>query len=110
MIIKLLVFIALYCVWVIAALAGVFSVFTVGLPPGVFPWPAILVYLVLIMVPIWLFVRWFNAEPGWVKAVQAEGKEATATLLSVKDTGIVIKRSVAVVKLQLRVEPADEPP
>jgi hypothetical protein len=108
--IKLLIFIPLYCVWVMAALAIVFGVFTAGLPPGELPFPAVIVYLVVILIPVWLFTKWLNADPAWVKKVEADGKPAKATILSVKNTGMVINNTVAVVKLQLRVEPPGEAP
>src|SRR5262249_28508507 len=108
MITKIIVFIVLYCVWVMVALAGSFGIFTP--PGGEVPFIAIVVYLVLIMVPIWLFVKWFNAVPGWVKTVQEQGKQAPATILSVKETGMVINRTIDVVRVRLRVEPADDAP
>src|SRR5450432_1966629 len=107
---KIFIFIPLYCVWVLAALFIVFGVFTAGLPAGEVPFPAIVVYLAVIMFPVWLFRKWMNATPRWVQKVQADGKQATATILSVNNTGIVINNTVAIVKLQLRVEPLNDAP
>ena len=110
LILKIFLFIAFYCVWVMASLAIVFGVFTAGLPAGELPLPAIIVYLVVILIPIWVFAKWINAEPRWMKKVLAEGKQAPATILSVKNTGVVINNTEAIVKLQLRVEPSGEAP
>jgi hypothetical protein len=107
---KIIIFIALFCVWVMAVVFLLFGVFTAGLPAGQIPFPAIAVYIVATMIPVWPFVEWMNATPGWMKKVQAEGKPATATILNVKHTGVVISHAGAVVKLQLRVEPPDEAP
>lgn len=108
---KVLIFIPLYCVWVVAALN-----FNIGVLCPVcattdgFEWVAIGLYLVLIMVPMALFIWWVVAPPGWVKKVEANGQSAPATILSVKNTGVVINNTIAVVKLQLRVEPPNAAP
>lgn len=110
MIKKILIFIPLYCVWVAAASYSIFGLCSACLDPGPLQLLSIALYLVIIMIPAWLFIKWVNAVPRWVKKVQADGKQATATILSVKDTGMVINNTVALVKLQLRVEPPDEAP
>jgi hypothetical protein len=110
MLMKVLIFIPLYCVWVGAASYLAFGVFMADQPEGASPLPAVIAYLVAILIPVWLFIKWMYATPGWMGKVQAEGKQATATILNVKNTGMVINNTVAVVKLQLRVEPPDEAP
>lgn len=84
MIWKVLIFVALYCVWVMVALAGTFGVLINS--EGYLNPLGLVLYLALILAPIWLFNKWFNAVPVWVRKVQAEGKQAPATVLSVKDT------------------------
>jgi hypothetical protein len=107
---KIIIFITFFCVWVLAVVFLIFGVFTAGLPVGQIPFPAIAVYIVATLVPVWLFWEWMNAKPGWMKKVRAEGKLATATILHVKNTGVVINTAGEVVKLHLRVEPSDEAP
>jgi Short C-terminal domain len=101
---KALIFVALYVVWVIVASSVAFKGRS---DPGFVP---IIGYMVAIMVPMGLFLWWFAAVPGWVKKVEADGQPAEATILSVKNTGVVINNTVAVVKLRLRVEPPNEAP
>lgn len=108
MIIKVIVFVVLYCVWVMVALAGVSSVLVNS--EGYLNPLGLVLYIALIMVPIWLFNKWFNGVPSWVAKVRAEGKQAPATILSVKETGMIINRTIDVVKVQLLVEPSGEPP
>ncbi len=108
MIKRVLIFVVLYCGWVVAASYMAFGMCTACTKPGALEWLAIAGYLVVIMIPIWLFMRWMNTSPGWVKEVEANGKPAMATILSVKNTGMVINNTVAVVNLRLRIEPPDE--
>jgi putative oligomerization/nucleic acid binding protein len=108
--IMLLIFLPLYGVWVVAAGYVLFGLCTACLDPGPLQLLSIVGYLVVILIPIWPFIKWMTAAPSWVKKVEADGKPATATILSVKNTGIVINNTVAVVKLQLRVEPPNEAP
>jgi Short C-terminal domain len=89
---------------------SVFGLCTACLGPGLLQLLAIGGYLVVILLPIWPFIYWMTAGPGWIKKVETDGKQATATILSVKDTGMVINNTVAVIKLQLRVEPSNEAP
>ena len=110
MIKKVFIFLPLYCVWVAVASYSVFGLCTACLDPGPLQLLSIVGYLILIMIPFWPFVVWVNASPRWVEQVKADGKQASATILSVKDTGMVINNTVAVVKLQLRVEPPNEAP
>ncbi len=110
MIKKVLIFMSLYCAWVLAASYIAFGVCTACTSPGTLEWLAIAGYLVVIMIPVWLFMRYLNASPGWVKQVEANGQQANATILSVQNTGMVINNTVAVVKLHLRVEPPNEAP
>jgi hypothetical protein len=110
MIYKVLAFIPIYCAWVGAASYAIFGLCTACLEPGLLQLVSILGYLVVIMIPVVAFILWLNAKPGWAKQVEANGKSATATILSVKETGLVINNTVAVVKLQLRVEPLNEAP
>ena len=110
MIKKVILFILLYCVWVLAASYIAFGVCTACTSPGMLEWLAIAGYLVVILIPVWLFMKYMNASPGWVKQVEANGKQASATILSVQNTGLVINNTVAVVKLHLRVEPPNEAP
>ena len=105
---KVVVFILLYIVWVMVALAGSFGIFTTS--DGNVSFFAIIIYLVLIMIPVWLFTKWFNGTPAWVKKVEAEGKQAPATILSVKDTGMLINRTIEVIRVKLRVEPPNDAP
>jgi len=105
---KVILFIILYIVWVMVALAASFGIFTT--PDGNVSIFAIIIYLILIMVPVWLFTKWFNGTPAWAKKVEAEGKQAPATILSVKDTGMLINRTIEVIRLNLRVEPPDDAP
>lgn len=107
---KLLLFIPLYCVWVVVALQIPFGWCTACLAPGPLQILAILGYLVAIMIPMWLFFKWLNSVPRWIKTVAATGQPATATLLSVTETGLVINNTRVVVKLHLRVEPPNAPP
>jgi hypothetical protein len=107
---KILIFLPLYCVWVAAASYLMFGVCRACLDPGALQWLSIVVYLGLILIPIWPFMKWLNADPRWMKKVEADGQQATATILSVKNTGIVINNTVALVKLRLRVETPDEAP
>jgi hypothetical protein len=107
---KVYIFILLYCAWVVAASYIAFGVCTACTSPGPLEWLAIVGYLVAIMIPVWVFIKWLNAGPRWMKQVEADGIQATATILSVKNTGVVINNTVALVKLQLRVEPSNEAP
>ncbi len=111
MLMKILLFVVLYVVWVLVTMAVVFGALTVGLAPGVVPFPAIAVWLVVIMIPAWWFNRYLTHAPGWTNGVLATGTQATATVLSVKNSGVSFNygRRV-VVKIQLRVEPDGEAP
>ena len=110
MIKKYLIFIPLLCVWVVVGVYIAFGLCRACLEPGPLEWLAFILYLASVVIPVWLFSKWLTAVPGWIKKVEAQGKQATATILSVKNTGVVINNTIAVVKLQLRVEPPDEAP
>ena len=56
-----------------------------------------------------LFWVLMSRKPGWNKQVLMNGKQAPATVLSVSDTGVRYGNMDFVVKLQLQVQPADEP-
>lgn len=107
---KVLLFIPFYCLWVAGASYAIFGLCTACLNPGLLQLASIGGYLVVIMIPMVAFIRWLTASPSWAKQVEAQGKQAPATILSVKDTGVVINNTVAVVNLQLRVEPPNEAP
>lgn len=107
--VKILLFILFYFVWVLVALAISFGLFTVGQPAGVIPLPAIIVYIVAIMVPIWFFTRWLNAPPGWTKKVMEEGKTARATVTSVGGGGFRVNGRI-VWTIKMRVERLGEEP
>ncbi|MEO8607839.1 MAG: DUF3592 domain-containing protein [Chloroflexota bacterium] len=109
MITKILLFLAFYIVWVIGSLAVIFGAFTSDQQPGVVPFPAIALYLIAILIPVWLFNRWVMREPGWSKTVLADGKQATATIVSVKDAGFSLNKA-RFYKIKLRIEPRDEEP
>jgi hypothetical protein len=108
MIAKILLFVVFYIFWVMGALAVIFGLFTNPEHPGDIPFIAIILYLVVIMIPVVLFNRW-SIKPRWVDKVQANGKQATATILSVTDTALRINYR-RIVKIKLRVEPRDEEP
>jgi len=110
MIKKILIFLPLYIVWIGAAGYMLFGLCTACLDPGLLQLASIGGYLVVIIIPVLLFILWMNAVPGWMEKVQADGTEATATILSVENTGMVINNTVAVVKLRLRVDPPNEAP
>ena len=80
------------------ALAGSFSIFTT--PDGNVSFFAIIIYIILIMIPMWLFTKWFNGTPGWLKKVESDGKDAAASILSVTNTGMVINNTIVVVKVR----------
>jgi hypothetical protein len=104
--VKILLFVVFYIFWVIAALFVVFGLMLAGQEPGVIPLPAIIVYGVVIMIPVLLFNRSMG-EPGWVKTVRADGKAASATVLSVSYSGVRLNRRY-IYKVKLRVEPRDD--
>ncbi|HEY3288888.1 MAG TPA: SHOCT domain-containing protein [Anaerolineae bacterium] len=106
MIWKLVVFVPLYMVWVLVALALSMSVF----PPEKLALPMIVTYIILIMAPIWLFYKWYNAAPSWEASVKATGKTATATVTKVRSLGITINNSISIVRVSFHVEPHDEAP
>ncbi len=103
---KFLIFFPLYFVWVMVALAIAFG----SSNSDSLQFLSVILYLVLIMIPVWLFTKWLNYVPRWVKAVEDNGKEAIATVVSVKDTGMIINRTIVVIKVRLRVEPIDDAP
>jgi hypothetical protein len=107
---KVFIFLPLYCVWVVTASYIAFGACTACTSPGTLEWIAIVGYLVVIMIPFWPFIKWLNAVPSWVKPIEANGKQAAATIVNVQNTGMVINNTMALVKLQLRVEPPDEAP
>ncbi len=107
---KFLIFFPPYAVWAVVAVYLVFGLCRACVNPGPLQWLALILYTASVMIPVWLFIKWLTAVPGWMKKVEAEGKQATATILSVKNTGTVINNTVALVKLHLRVEPPDEAP
>jgi len=98
---KLLLFFGIYCVWVLIALGISLYILPIDKVAPL----TILLYLFLIMTPIWLMGKFQNRTPGWIKRVQDEGKDATATIIKVGDTGITINNRVVVILVQMRVEP-----
>ena len=105
--VKVLLFIPLYCVWVMGTLAASLSIFTT--PSGDTSPFGILLYIVLLFPPIWVFMKVLNAKPRWTAKVLADGKQANATILSVTDTGTRINNA-AIISLKLRVNPTDDAP
>ncbi len=103
MIVKVLVFVVFYIVWVMGSLSVIFGIFTDPKHPGDIPFIAIVLYLVAIMIPVVLFNRW-GIKPRWVEKVRSNGKLAPATIVSVTDTAMRINyRQIS--KIKLRVEP-----
>lgn len=105
MILKILLFMVFYIFWVLAALFVVFGLMLAGQEPGVIPLPAIIVYIVVIMIPVLLFNRSMG-KPGWVKTVQVEGTLASAKVISVNYTGVRLNHR-SIYRVKLRVEPRD---
>ncbi len=108
-VLKTLLFFVFYVFWVMGSLAVIFGAFTSRQDPGNISFLAIILYLVVILIPIWLFNRWVNGQPGWVKTVLAEGKQAPATIQNITDSWVSVNRA-RLIKLSLHVEPPDEAP
>src|SRR5579859_3448145 len=106
---KVLVFMVLYIVWIMVALFVMISLFMNQETSTLNPLGCVF-YAALIMPPIWLFQKWVNAAPRWEKKVETKGVQAPATIVSVKDTGMVINNTISVIRLRLRVEPPGETP
>lgn len=106
---KVLVFMVLYIVWIMLALFVMMSLFVNQETSTLNPLGCVF-YAALIMPPVWLFQKWVNAAPRWEKKVETEGVQAPATIVSVKDTGMVINNTISVIRLRLRVEPPGEAP
>ncbi len=106
---KIVLFFLFYIVWVLAALYFSFGLFSSGQSDGNISPLSIGVYIVAIMVPIFLFNRWLTGEPGWVKTVSADGKQAKATVLSIGGGGFRVNRRI-LWTIKLRVEPLGEQP
>jgi hypothetical protein len=107
--IKIFVFLPIYIIWLMAfgfLLFGVCKPCYLG--PSSIELLSMLIYVILLVIPLRLFYLWVWAEPRWVKKVQSDGKQAIATILSIKNTGLVINNSIAVVNLKLRIQPSDD--
>ncbi len=107
---KILGLFALYAVWVMVALWISAQLFAGGNLDGNIPVLFLAGYIVLILAPLWVFSKWQDRTPGWVKQVQADGKQATAMIVKVGDTGITINNTRREILVQLRVEPPDGEP
>jgi uncharacterized membrane protein len=107
-ILKVLLFIAFYIFWVMGSLAVIFGVFTDPETQNISPL-AIVVYLVVILIPVALFSKLLTGTPRWTKKVLAEGKSATATVISSKYAGYSINRTYYNT-LKLHIEPPDDTP
>ena len=105
---KVLLFIAFYIFWVMASLAVIFGVFTDPETKNISPL-AIMLYLVVILIPVAIFSKLLTGTPRWTKKVLAEGKTATATVISSKYAGYSINRKYYNT-LKLHVEPPDDTP
>jgi hypothetical protein len=75
------------------------------------PWigGAVVVVFLPIIIGVYLFIRKALGSSVNANKILAEGKLATAEIVSVKDTGVTMNNN-PMVELELRVEPADEPP
>jgi len=102
---KILLFIPLYCVWVMVTLAAALGIFQ----PLNLEFVGIVLYIALLFPPIWLFTKVLNAQPRWLQGVLADGKQAPATVQTLTDTGTRINNT-ALIKLKLQVNPPDEAP
>ena len=105
---KVLLFIAFYIFWVMASLAVIFGVFTDPETKNISPL-AIMLYLVVILIPVAIFSKLLTGTPRWTKKVLAEGKTATATVISSKYAGYSINRKYYNT-LKLHIEPPDDTP
>jgi hypothetical protein len=70
---------------------------------------AVVVVFLPIIVAVYIFIRKALGSSVNAKKILAEGKSATAEIVSVKDTGVTMNDN-PMVELELRIKPADEPP
>lgn len=115
MILKVLGFVAGYIAWIMLVMIFIFNTPTVAPALGIhdtktgteIPPLVIGIMLVAFIAPSLLFNRVVNGKPRWTKGVLADGKQASATITRVDDTGLTINNTYYV-KLHLRVEPSGE--
>ncbi len=104
-------FAVFYVIWFLAAFAIFFSQVSRLSLGSLTLLPFLIIGLVIAMFIPWIiFWTTLNRAPAWKQDVLENGRQASATVIGISDTGISFGRTSFVIQMRLQVRPPDEAP